>query len=86
MRFRMEILVDAVIVPPFKAGEAFGHTRDGRCVSFTGERERMVELCAQVLAHVNNGGPAPRIALGRDFHVIDSTFCPLSHTPQTMAS
>lgn len=81
-----EIAVDAVIVPPFKPGEGYGHTRDGRCIAFTGERERMVALCRAVLQHVTEGCPAPRIRIHDGFQAIDTGFCPLAHEPQSMAS
>ena len=49
--------VDVVIVPPCKPGIAFAHAADGRCLSFTGEREAMLRLCAEHRAHNLGQGP-----------------------------
>jgi hypothetical protein len=47
----MQLTVHAVLVPPLKCGLAYAHTPDKRCVTFTGSREAMIDLCDQVKAY-----------------------------------
>jgi len=76
-----KITVDAVIVPPFKCGEGYGHTRDGRCVAFSGPRDAMIALCRRVLDCHYGNGEAPVITLGgfSGFFGIQAGFCPIAH-------
>lgn len=37
-----------------QGGTAYGHTKNGKCIAFTGERSRMMALCDEVRAY-NNG-------------------------------
>jgi len=76
-----KITVDAVIVPPFKCGEGYGHTRDGRCVAFSGPRDAMIALCRRVMDAQHGGGEAPAISLGgfSGFYRLDASFCPMAH-------
>ncbi|MBV9271003.1 MAG: hypothetical protein JO165_07915 [Candidatus Eremiobacteraeota bacterium] len=84
-----KILVDAVIVPPFKCGEGFGHTTDGQCVAFSGPREAMIALCRRVLDRQYANAEVPSITLGgfSGFVPIDVAFCPTAHAaPDEIAS
>lgn len=47
----MQLTVHAVLVPPFKCGLAYAHTASGRCVTFSGDREDMIDLCNEVKAY-----------------------------------
>lgn len=84
-----KITVDAVIVPPFKCGEGYGHTPDGRCVAFSGERKAMIELSRRIVDCQYAGAEARVISLGGfgGFFRIDVEFCPTAHTqPSAIAS
>jgi hypothetical protein len=76
-----KITVDGVIVPPFKCGEGYGHTRDGRCVAFSGPRDAMIALCRRVMDCDYGNGEAPVITLGgfSGFFRIETGFCPMAH-------
>lgn len=42
-------------------GTAYGHTEDGTCVSFTGEREDLIQLFHRLRAYLK--GEAPAVAV-----------------------
>lgn len=78
----MELTVHAVLVPPLKCGAAYAHTADGRCVTFTGERNAMIELCNEVKAF-NRGNRGPVRVDASEWHgleYVQADACP-AHWP-----
>jgi hypothetical protein len=75
----MQVTVQAVIVPPFRAGVAYGHTADGACIRFSGSRASMLVLCDDVKARAAVAG-APLTVDAADFEALEEiqlADCPL---------
>ena len=78
----MLLEVHAVVVPPLKCGVAYAHTGNGRCVTFTGDREAMIALCNEVKS-CNRGSRGPvRVQAGqwRELSFVEPHDCP-AHWP-----
>lgn len=74
----MQLTVHAVLVPPLKTGVAYAHNSDGRCVTFTGDRDAMVALCNEVKAH-NCGTRGPVLVHAgqwREISYVERDECP----------
>lgn len=74
----MLLVVHAVLVPPLKTGLAYAHTGNGRCVTFTGEREAMVALCNEVKAfnYAARGPVTVHAAEWRELSFVQRDDCP----------
>ena len=78
----MQLTVHAVLVPPLKCGLAYAHTANGRCVTFSGDREAMIALCNEVKAF-NRGTRGPvsvHAAQWRELAYVTEHDCP-AHWP-----
>lgn len=78
----MQLTVHAVLVPPLKCGLAYAHAGDGRCVTFTGDRDAMIALCNEVKAF-NRGMRGPvhvDAAQWRELEYVREHDCP-AHWP-----
>lgn len=78
----MQLTVHAVLVPPLKCGVAYAHTGKGQCVTFSGDREAMIELCNEVKAY-NQGTRGPVLVHARqwrDLSFLQRHDCPAHWT------
>lgn len=79
MQLRAEMLtVCAVLVAVQSPGNAYGHTIDGKCMTFTGERAPMIGLFHQLRAYLKGEGPPVVIQANdwRDVRAIERSACP----------
>lgn len=73
------------MVPPRGQGIAYGHSADGRCVSVTGERYRLLDLFRELRAFCH--GRRERLEVSPDDWTVSEVQradCPAHDTPETM--
>ena len=79
MQLQGEMLtVCAVLVQVQTAGNAYAHTAEGACMTFTGERAAMIALFHRLRAYLK-GEAAPLIVDAADWwdvHPIERSVCP----------
>lgn len=70
--------VCAVLVGVENPGTAFGHTWDGQCIAFTGNREDMIELFRRLRANLKGEGPTVTVSPEdwSEVREIDRADCP----------
>jgi hypothetical protein len=81
----MTLKIYGVIIPPLQCGTAFGHSMDGTCVRFSGNTDRMTDLCDRVTLHrLNNLGPVEvESSDWTDVTVLDRSSCPVHADPSS---
>ena len=72
------VAVCAVLVGVGETGTAYGHTEDGACVAFTGDREDMIGLFRHLRGYLKGEGPAVAVSPDEWAQVrrIDPADCP----------